>query len=267
MNIYYNKRAQLNTSEVQNMSIQGLGPHKKPFVYLDEFVNQPDWERLHPEVCYGISQARWDKKFVSSGVHREWASKEITPYLATAKKQMTPYEFELFEKCKDIESKIKYGLALSNTPHPFWVLVLRDNKRVEFSGVGNKAKGEDCFWTDNAEHFPTLVEFIKTLPFKEIGRVIFFMTEPNNQLVPHIDSYTGYDRPNDDFIWFTTKPSTKTVFVMDGDTKEKHYQESGKRFIWFNEFDYHGTDPVSHFSFSIRVDGVFNDDVKNAILV
>lgn len=251
------------------MAILGLGKEKSPFIYLDNFITQPDWDKLHADVSYGIGKSQWDKRFVSSGVHKNWTDKEITPILKDIEwngLHLSEYERSLYNTLKTYDEKIKFVSALLHTSHPFWVLFIRNNLRKEISGVVNKSNGAECEWTENSKYFPSLVEFIKTMPFKEIGRVIIFMTEPNNQTVPHFDSRAQCDRPNDDFIWFNTKTASKNIFVMDDSTFEKSYPEIGKRFIWFNEMDFHGTDPVSHFSFSIRVDGKFKDEIKDSIL-
>ena len=247
------------------MPLLGLGSQKTPFIYLDEHAPVIDWSRLHAEVCYGISQCIWDKKFVSSGVHRDWADYEITPYMTNFAENLSPYEKEFFFKCSTTDEKIKYLTSLGPIPHPFWALFLRYNKRIERTGILNKSVQADCFWTEHAAKFPTLVEIIKQLPFQDIGRVMLFMTEANNQTVPHFDGKTQDERPNDDFIWFTTKPGTKNIFVMDEFTKERTYAATDKKFVWWNEMDYHGTEPTTHFSFSIRIDGKFTPEVKSAI--
>jgi len=248
------------------MAIKGLGSNRKPFFYLDEYVKAPNWEQLHADICYGLSQSPWDKKFVSSGVHVDWLNNEITPYMAEIGKHVTEYEKSLFDKCVTIAEKIKFVQALLPVSHPFWTLCIRDNKRVEMTGVMNKSVGADCYWTEVSKFFPTLVQFIETLPFEQIGRVIFFITESNNQTVPHYDYYGDpKDKTHDDFIWFTTKSNSKSVYVMDGGTNEKFYADPDKKFVWFNEMDFHGTDPVPHFSFSIRIDGVFRSDVRDEV--
>jgi hypothetical protein len=251
------------------MSIIGLDNNHSPFKYLDEYIVTPNWETLHNEVSLGIAKAEWSKKFVSSGVHKQWAEQEITTTFLDLANRLTPAQIDIFRTLTETDEKIKFLNALTYQPHPFWLIFLRWNKRVEGTGVFNKAVAADCHWTDNAQKFPTLVEFIKTLPFESIGRVLLFMTEANNLTVPHFDVLNEEQRavkPHDDFIWFTTKPTTKGIYVMDGDTLEKTYTDPSKKFIWWNEMDYHGTDAVSHFSFSIRIDGKFKPDVREKLI-
>jgi hypothetical protein len=249
------------------MPIIGLDPSHTPFKYLDEYVTPPDWELLHNEVCLGIAKSLWHKKYVSSGVHDLWAEQEITTSIVDAKNRLTPAQFQAFLPL-DVDQRIKYMNALLYCPHPFWIVFIKNNKRVEFTGVFNKSVANDCEWTDDAVHFPMLIKFIETLPFESIGRILFFMTEANNQTVPHFDVLTKEQRaikPHDDFIWFTTKSESKSMFVMDGETLERTYPDPTKRFVWFNEMDYHGTEPVPHFSFSVRIDGKFKPEVKAAL--
>jgi hypothetical protein len=247
------------------MAIIGLDLANTPFKYLDKYVVTPDWDTLHNEVCLGIARAEWSKRFVSSGVHNNWAEQEITTVVLDVENRLTPLQLDTFQTLTTTDEKIKYLNALTYNPHPFWLLFLRNNKRVESTGVFNKAVAADCEWTKNAELFPSLIKFIETLPFESIGRVLFFMTEANNSTVPHFDVLTEEQRrhkPNDDFIWFTTKQESKSVFVMDGETLERVYPDPTKKFVWFNEMDFHGTESVKHFSFSIRIDGKFKSDVK-----
>jgi len=246
--------------------ITGLGKNRK-FLYLDEFIKtEIDWEKLHADICFGLSQSKWEKKFVSSGVHKEWEKKEITPYMRNSAQNLTDYELSYYNNCTTIDEKLKYIMSLKEIPHPFWVIFIKNNIRTESTGLINKAKESDCQWTDNAKYFKSLINVINNMPFDSIGRVMIFMTEANNLTVPHYDGRYQYDRPSDDFIWFTTKPNTKKIYVMDSESLEKFYPDENKRFIWFNEMDYHGTDPVNHYSFSIRIDGVFNSEIKHKLL-
>lgn len=250
------------------MSILGLGQKRSPFLYLDDHIDAPNWEYLHDEISYGISQSHWHKKFVSSGVHDDWKQKEITTVFMNLENTLTENQKSIFDKLSTTDERIKFLTALTKVPHPFWLIFLRWNKRVEGTGVYNKSIAEDCHWTDDVKHFPYLKTLIESMPFEGIGRVLLFMTEANNSTVPHFDVLNEDQRkekPNDDFIWFTTKPGTKNIFVYDSDTHQKIYPEADKKFIWFNEMDYHGTDAVDHFSFSIRIDGKFSRDLKEQL--
>ena len=120
-------------------------------------------------------------------------------------------------------------------------------------------------WTDNAVHFPKLIEFIKKAPFKEFGRIEMFVCDANNGVPEHIDAMDDDDpnRPPGDFLWFTPRGNDKMFYVYD-DKGNKHY---ASHISWFNERDPHGSDPVPYSTYSIRVDGVFTDEFKKKCLM
>jgi len=249
------------------MSIKGLGNNKKPFLYLDEFCPSVDWEQLHAEVSFGLASCHWVKRFVSAGVHENWKHKEISQHIIGD--SFTPYQRSLFETIdrRDTEKKIKFASLVTKGLHPFWSCYIRVNKPREFTGIANKTVAADCEWTENVKHFPSLMNLIEKLPFAELGRVMFFITEPNNETVPHFDSsLSAPPRPNDDFIYFSTLTDDfKRIFVMNPVTLEKYYPDNDKKFLWFNEMDYHGTDPIDRLTFSVRVEGKFIPEVKDKI--
>ena len=246
--------------------MQGLDNNCSPFKYLDDFITAPDWQTLHADVCRGISQSQWNKRFVSSGVHPDYADREITPYMRNIALNLDSYSRKTFEELQTTDERIKFLTAWSTVPHPFWLIYLRNNIRRERTGIFNKSVSADCAWTENSQHFSSLVDFIQTLPFAEIGRVILFMTEANNPTLPHYDAALRYERAHDDFIWFTTKPETKKMYVLDEATNIRHYADDSKKFVWFNEMDYHGTESVDHFSFSVRIDGKFLPEIRQQLV-
>jgi hypothetical protein len=242
-----------------------MSNNKKYFKYLDQYIEKPNWPMLHAEVCHGIALSHWHKRFVSSGVLDKFKNFEITPYMTDYEKNLDGYAKQLFLTLKTTDQRLKFMAAYGPVPHPFWIIYLRNNKRIENTGILNKSQGAACHWTDDSCHFPGLVKLIQSMPFSEIGRVIIFMTEANNVTLPHYDDIKRFSRPSDDFVWFTTKPNTKKIFVYDEDLDQKFYPESGQKFIWFDEMNYHGTDSVDHFAFSIRIDGVFLPEIKEKI--
>ena len=90
------------------MTIKGLDETHEPFKYLDDYCPAVDWESLHNETCYGLSQIPWIKRYVSAGVHSEWSDSEITTYARN--KRFTSAELEYYNKIPlhDTEQRIKY---------------------------------------------------------------------------------------------------------------------------------------------------------------
>jgi hypothetical protein len=95
------------------------------------------------------------------------------------------------------------------------------------------------------------------LPFKVVGRVLFFTTYPNAGVTAHRDYYVDSHKDQNINLFFAGgwRPS----FIWDDIKNEKIYLESGATSYFFNNRDYHGVDPESAFRYTLRVDGVFED--------
>jgi hypothetical protein len=138
------------------MDIRGLGENKKPFIYLDEYINSDvDWQGLHNEISYGIAKSEWSKRYVSSGVHPAWAHLEITPLMRKAEYVLSTEQKLLMQKLQTTDEKLKFMAALKHVPHPFWLIYLRNNKRI----------------FDSISHFPLIYILIEST----IASIIFWI--------------------------------------------------------------------------------------------
>lgn len=118
----------------------------------------------------------------------------------------------------------------------------------------------DCADTENIEHFESLMKFIKTMPFVEIGRIVLFVNDHEQRTHIHRDTNT---RPHEnEFIWF--RPNlVKSFFILSQSRNIKSIVTSYSAF--FNEMDLHGTEPSPTMTYSIRVDGMFTDEFRNQL--
>jgi hypothetical protein len=243
--------------------------HGIPFQYLDDFCSEVNWAEVHTDTVRGLAKVQWIKTVVSAGVHPDWATKELYTYLKEPEVYLTKQQLAVYKGLTNIEQEIKFLSMMTPLVHPFWLCFLRVNKAIEPTYHENKADAATCVDTPSMVYFPKLMSVIRKLPMKSIGRILIFMTEANNETVPHRDASVAsqLERPNADFIWFQPQAQnaidTKKIFIMSDD-KEKFYPDPSKKFVWFNELDYHGTEPSPTFSYSVRVEGVFNDLVRPA---
>lgn len=117
-----------------------------------------------------------------------------------------------------------------------------------------------CFDTKNIDHFPSLMDFIRDLPFTEVGRVLIFIND--HDLITHTHRDTDIFPHRHEFIWF--RPNLdKRFFISNEDQTFKSYVTSYSTF--FNEQDMHGTDASSKMCFSLRVDGVFTEQFRKQL--
>lgn len=117
--------------------------------------------------------------------------------------------------------------------------------------------------TEDAEAFSGLMDFIARLPFRSTGRIlIIYDTEPRP-----VSAHRDHDSTDllHEFVWFRTNLD-KPFFMLNPATGEKNYVES--HCAWFDTVNqFHGGDAREGLSFSIRVDGVFDDDFRRRIPV
>jgi hypothetical protein len=112
--------------------------------------------------------------------------------------------------------------------------------------------------TANATEFALLMDFIGTLPFKATGRMLIMYDDVARPVTAHRDHIET--ELCHDFLWFRTN-LRKPFYMLNHQTAEKLYVESYS--AWFDSVNqFHGSDAVEGLSFSIRVDGIFNEEFK-----
>lgn len=125
----------------------------------------------------------------------------------------------------------------------------------------NRGDPENCAKTDAYDNFPFLFEWLEQNNiFSKIGRCVIYVAEANLKSVVH------YDLPKDnhlhDFIWINLD-QRKKLFLQDGQTKEKIYINSP--ITTFDDRNYHGVEQSEYASWSLRIDGFFNEEFKAKI--
>jgi hypothetical protein len=121
-------------------------------------------------------------------------------------------------------------------------------------------------WTpsEDVNEFPSLMEFVRTLPFKSTGRMCIFYDNSGVPVTAHRD-HPSLEKTCHEFIWFRTRLS-KPFYMMNPRTKERKYVESYS--AWFDTINqFHGADAAPGLSISIRVDGKFSDAFRARIPV
>lgn len=138
---------------------------------------------------------------------------------------------------------------------------LLENDRWEdkHSGAG---KG---FSPEAERRFPKTVAFVKSLPFREIGRAVIFGLHANDHAPAHRDTEPGSAEVLAQSISFAPRggPRRKRLYVCGDGGAPKHVVDA--RIYWFNDMDWHGVEADPYFRYSIRVDGVFERDFERKL--
>jgi hypothetical protein len=115
--------------------------------------------------------------------------------------------------------------------------------------------------TPDAEEFSALMDFIAGLPFEATARMIIMYDDSGRAVSAHRD-HDSIDLCHE-FIWFRTNLD-KPFYMLNSDTGERRYVQSHS--AWFDTVNqFHGADATGSLSFSIRVDGRFNDGFRQKI--
>jgi hypothetical protein len=109
--------------------------------------------------------------------------------------------------------------------------------------------------------FPLLMDFIATLPFSALGRMLIIYDHTGTVVPAHRDHvFTDLCH---EFIWLRTN-RRKPFYLLNSETNQKLYVDSYS--AWFDSVNqFHGSDAAEGLSFSIRVDGVFSEQFRKQI--
>ena len=119
----------------------------------------------------------------------------------------------------------------------------------------DKHHSSDKQFTAIAESlFATTTAFVRSLPFKEVGRVVLFGLLPNDHAPAHRDSEPGRDLVVAQSMSLCPR-GDKRFYLTDPDHDEEVVVRS--RAYWFNDMDYHGVKADPFFRYSIRIDGLY----------
>lgn len=247
--------------------IKGVGKNRNPIISMDSFIDHSMDNELHIECCQGLALSNEYKmgmvygdippeetiKYAGNGCWTNVISNlaRVDPSGKHRKAIM-----EVVEKSppgQEMQAIYKYVYFALGSAIPWFFACY-----LKHGGFSNKTK-ENNNWTESAKNFPKLLEYIKTLPFKEIGRVMFFTTYPNAGVTIHRDSVVAEHTDHNINLFFDGgwRPS----FIWNEKTKEKKYLENDAKSYFFNNRDYHGVDPEPVFRYTLRIDGTFTDEM------
>ncbi len=246
--------------------ICGVGTNHIPIVPMDKYIDTSKNLELHLEICRGMALAKEQKVATYPGsVHKSESEK--------GKKSFTEilWDLEKYDPTGVHRTQIEKLANESNSGSTYHPAIYRymyyamgadiawyHTYYLRRQGFGQKTKSEGSQWTEEAlMFFPNVVEYIKKLPFKEIGRVLIFSTFPGTGITAHRDYHITPHR--DHMINLYLGQGWRPSFIWDDVANKKVYLEEGATSYCFNNRDYHGVDPEPGYKYTLRVDGTFED--------
>jgi hypothetical protein len=252
----------------------------RPFIDLEPFVDLSRLAAVDEEICYGLTEVEVG---YTGGSHK-WMdivppSLKDEPYVDYGQviSRLSRDEFERFVSLADdpedydLESQEDYewGEERAHALSHRQMLWLKYRYGVYFpwkvfyeliptKGWDHKSTGSGKEFTAEArEHFPELIELVKSLPFAEIGRCNIMGLEANDHGTVHHDRSHEEKVAADHFITLCPR-GDKRLFLWDEEQKRKVVVQT--RAYWFNDSDYHGVESDPFFRYSVRIDGFFRPE-------
>lgn len=251
------------------MPVCGVGVDRLPIVSMDQYIDTSRNQEMHYECCKGLALSDKYKMAMYPGALHPSEQQKHKVSFSEMLYNMVDHD-PLGHHRANLEEIIKIAAnprhaiykymyyAMGADVPWFFALYLRDQ---DFS---KKTSLPEIMWNDVAvTNFPKLIEYIETLPFKTIGRVMFFTTYPGAGVSAHRDYFVEDHRDQNINLFFSAgwRPS----FVWDDTANKKIYLEDKSTSYFFNNRDYHGVDPEPHFRYTLRVDGTFDDSLQQQL--
>lgn len=262
------------------------GVFGRPFVTLDDLFDLTGLPAIHEEVCLALAQmpvAYTGGSHRSMGIMPPGLEGEALVDYQEVIRDLDAGAFETFRSLSDDPDAldpndrgvVQYGeerdvplsmrqmlwLKMRHGVYFPWKVYaeLIPNLRWE-----DKSNPEGKRFTRQAQTFlPRTLAFVKTLPFTHIGRCNIMGLEANDHGTVHRDGEPAEQGEPDHFLTISPVPG-KRLYVFDPATGERITVEG--RVIWFNDYDYHGVHADPYFRYSIRVDGVFTPEFRQALV-
>lgn len=266
LNLGSNKSA---TFHYEQFGVKGVGRRRLPIINMDEFVGHSMDDAIHKEICIGLATSTEFRMGTFFGptvpeeetriggkcwtdVMEEIEARDPTGVHRDAIEAITKMTTD---KSKLVSNLFKYAYFAMGAYIPwFFTLYL---KEIPFGEKTNEGR-----WLPEANRFPKLKAYIRTLPFKVTGRILFFTTYPNVGVVTHRDwTVSEHKDHNINFFFNKGRPS----YIWDEVTKQKTYLDPSAKSYYFNNRDYHGVDSEPEFRYTLRVDGTFTDELQEKL--
>jgi Rieske 2Fe-2S family protein len=258
---------------------QLVGIWGHPFINLEALLDMRPLPEMHEEICYSLARVglsytggnlKW-QKVVAPGVAADsyadygqvisrFSKEEFVRFIQLAQ---DPQDFDV-ERYQEYE----FGDETENPLTTEQLLYLKYRYGVYFPWKVAYHLIENDFWEDKnsgagkgflpeaEELFPKTCDYLRRLPFTQIGRCLIFGVEANDHAPLHRDTEPG-SKPEIDHC-ITICPTGEKRFYLSATGSGDERTPVTAKLYWFNDMDWHGVAPGPSFTYSIRADGVFD---------
>jgi len=235
-----------------------------PYLDLSSHVDLQGLELIEKDIIFGIVKSRG---FISEGCAntKNCYDQAIPSLLMTQwKDYLQDPSNPNYQYYKELQFVVRDCLMFNRYVGKYQqmgqVLYLRNTVDNGRHGIWSKSYSDGCSDRPGYANFPALREWINNCKiFDEIGRILFFFNAPGEPHSIHKDTFTGHP---DHFILINLNTDRKTVFVLDNDGT-RHTLDS--KVSVFDVRNYHGSEGKDFYSWTLRIDGIYNKEWAESI--
>ena len=256
--------------DYEELGLNSVGRNRLPVVNMDKYIDHSKDNELHIESCIGLATVDNYKMGTFIGAVPDFEKQrqgkecwsEILMHLdqydqtGVHRKAIDQILGRTGRGIEGMKATYRYMYFAMDAFIPWYFTVYL--KKSSFEN-----KGTNMEWLPDADHFPKVKEYIETLPFDKIGRVLFFTTAPDSPVVAHRDHPVAEHQDHNINLFFSG--GTRKSYVWDEQKNEKIYIPKDCRSYFFNNRDYHGVDADPKFRYTLRVDGTFTQEVQEQL--
>lgn len=239
-----------------------MGIFGRPYIDLDGFIDTAALQALNLEVIEGIIRAKKKLAFYGTGLirHKEDQGLKDLSEVQAELRRIPGFMEKLQERFSDPDQLREYISIRYKAATFGQVIPLNETVAGGYDGISYARCNRS---SPNVEFFPGLMKFVASLPMKEVGRVEVFLSPANSVGRMHTDgTLADRKRTDHEFFWLRTNLDKK-FYVFDPERKLKTAVTSYS--AYFNSLEPHGYDMCPFQTFSLRVDGFFNDDFARKV--
>lgn len=242
------------------------GINGNAYISADDFLDLSYLKNIELEICIGLALSEQKAGIYGPGIveHEKYGN-----YLSYANQiESNPVLLEKYKWNSMNQNQKRNFLKLYKKLYsPNNSVYIKDCKDYTSLQSYLEKSNENFYkWNSNIQYFPNLKIWLDKLigdVFTGIGRTMFFLHEHDCQLLIHRDG-TAYRPHKNEFLWINPTES-KSFFIYNEDTKEKHYVKSKSAF--FNDLDMHGGDPNPTMTWTLRIDGIFTENFRKKLKI
>ena len=234
------------------------------YIDLEPYIDMEGLLAIEHDIIYGLTKSKNDFWEGGASYHNFYDPSLESLLNASHPAQLKDPRNPNYNDFKKLNFDVKdcrfFARYLGKYRQMGQVLNLRTYLPTDPKGVHNKASQQYNFDTTAYQHFPSFKEWVNNLKiFSEIGRIIFWLNAPGEPGAIHKDEFIN--RP-DHHMLINLHPDRKDLFILDDEGNKQVIQS---RAYVFDGRNFHGTQGKDFYSWTIRIDGVFNKEWAESI--